>query len=69
MRHLSKWISVAVMTAGMALAGTLSASAAPAHHPSGPGHHPPRVVCVWEKIHRHHHHAEWVLVCHQVRHH
>ena len=68
MRRISKWIAVAVMAAGMALAGTLTASASTARqYPGGPGgpgrDHHPRLVCHWEHVHRHHH-WQWVRVCH-----
>lgn len=66
MRHLSKWAAVAVIAAGLAVGAALPASASPAHHPGGPK--PPRLVCHWEKVHRHHH-VEWVRVCHRIRHH
>ena len=66
MRHLSKWIAAAVMGLGLAAAGALPASAATAHHPGGPK--PPRLVCHWEKIHKHHH-VKWVRVCHRAGHH
>lgn len=65
--RLTKWIGAAVMGLGVVAAGAAPAMASPAHHPGGGQDHP-RLVCHWEKIHRHHH-VEWVRVCHWVRDH